>query len=130
LIVNLLLKDHWGRPRPSTLVEFGGSNHYVPPFIISDQCERNCSFSSGHGALGFWLVALALLAPARWTKPAIMIALLLGSVVGYIRIAQGGHFLSDVVVSALVTIVSSVWLHRILFLPRPQQSRKNNHFPD
>ncbi len=73
LVVNVILKDSWGRPRPSTIREFGGDKIFVPPMVMSDQCDRNCSFSSGHGALGFWPVALALLAPPpgarrRWPR--------------------------------------------------------------
>jgi hypothetical protein len=33
LIINLVLKDHWGRPRPRQIVEFGGRYEYVQPFV-------------------------------------------------------------------------------------------------
>jgi lipid A 4'-phosphatase len=114
VIVNLLLKDHWGRARPSQIVEFGGSAHFTPPLMMADQCTSNCSFSSGHGALGFWVIAFALLAPPRWRLLAVAAALAFGVLVGFVRIAQGGHFLSDVVVSALVVVGSTVWLKRAL----------------
>ena len=81
----------------------------------SDQCASNCSFSSGHGALGFWPVALALLAPPRRRPAVIAAALAFGTAVGVMRIAQGGHFLSDVVFSALLTIsVAEVLARRLL----------------
>lgn len=114
LIVNVVLKDNWGRPRPSTLRDFGGDNYYVPPLVLSDQCDNNCSFSSGHGALGFWPVALALLAPPPWRKWAVAAAMTFGAAVGFVRIAQGGHFFSDVVFSAVIVIATSLWLHRRL----------------
>lgn len=126
LVVNLILKENWGRPRPSTIQEFGGPNTYVPPFVISNQCSDNCSFSSGHGALGFWPVALALLAPPRWRRQAIAAALAFGIVVGFVRIAQGGHFLSDVVASAIITIGISIILYRWLIFPQNPRSSKNN----
>lgn len=117
LVVNVILKEHWGRPRPSTLIQFGGANTYVPPFVISDQCTSNCSFSSGHGALGFWVVAVAFLAPPAWRRGAIGAALLFGCAVGWVRIAQGGHFLSDVIVSAIITVSMTFGLYKLLIQP-------------
>jgi len=116
LVVNVVLKDHWGRPRPSTIAEFSGPNIYVPPFVPSGQCDDNCSFPSGHAALGFWMVAFALLAPPRRRQLSVALALLFGSLVGLARIAQGGHFLSDVLVSGLLVSGFCLWLHRGLIL--------------
>jgi lipid A 4'-phosphatase len=126
LIVNALLKDYWGRPRPSTLQQFGGSSTYVPPLIPSNQCDDNCSFASGHGALGFWPVALAFLAPPRWRPLAMAAALAFGAMVGYVRIAQGGHFVSDVAASAFITIGISRLLYMRFIRPVPRPSLKNN----
>lgn len=126
LVVNIILKDSWGRPRPSTIREFGGTDIYVPPLVMSDQCDRNCSFSSGHGALGFWPVALALLAPPAWRHAAVAAAVVFGAVVGFVRIAQGGHFLSDVVVSAIITVAIIRTFHKWLLAPPGAPSPKNN----
>jgi len=126
LVVNVALKDHMGRPRPSTIQEFGGPNTYVRPLIPSRQCDDNCSFASGHGALGFWPVALALLAPPRWRKAAIAAALAFGAVVGSVRIMQGGHFLSDVVAAAFITIGINLFLYKRLVVPKKVSSSKNN----
>lgn len=126
LVVNVILKDNWGRPRPSTIAEFGGPDTYVRPLVPSNQCDDNCSFSSGHGALGFWPVALALLAPPAWRPLAVGAAMAFGAVVGFVRIAQGGHFLSDVVFSALITIGISLWLYRRLILAPAALPQKNN----
>jgi lipid A 4'-phosphatase len=114
VIVNLLLKDFWGRARPSHLVQFGGKSHYTSPLLPTDQCLDNCSFSSGHAALAFWVVSFALLVPPAWRGRAIAAALGFGFAVGMVRVAQGGHFLSDVAYSgAIVTAVACV-LHRWL----------------
>ncbi|MFM9735641.1 phosphatase PAP2 family protein, partial [Streptomyces niveiscabiei] len=91
-------KDHWGRPRPEHIADFGGSAHYVPPLLPSRQCDRNCSFPSGHAAAGFWLISGAWVWTGhrrRWLTG----GLLFGAVIGLTRIAQGGHFLSDVLAS-------------------------------
>jgi len=124
LIVNVLLKENWGRPRPSTIRDFGGDNYYVPPLVLSDQCAGNCSFSSGHGALGFWPVAVALLAPSAWRGYAIAAALVFGAMVGFVRIAQGGHFFSDTVFSAVIVISVNLWLYRRLIAATEQSHGK------
>ncbi|MFX9123683.1 phosphatase PAP2 family protein, partial [Acinetobacter baumannii] len=86
------------------IADFGGSAHYVPPLLPSRQCDRNCSFPSGHAAAGFWLISGAWVWTGhrrRWLTG----GLLFGAVIGLTRIAQGGHFLSDVLASLTV-----VWL--------------------
>ena len=42
LMVNSLLKDHWGRARPSHIHEFGGEQIFTPAFFMSNQCRDNC----------------------------------------------------------------------------------------
>ena len=32
LVVNGILKDHWGRARPAEIIEFGGTAHFSPAF--------------------------------------------------------------------------------------------------
>lgn len=126
LVVNVVLKDNWGRPRPSTIQQFGGPNTYVPPLVPSRQCDDNCSFASGHGALGFWPVGLALLAPRRWRRAALTAAFSFGVMVGTVRIIQGGHFLSDVVAAAFITIGINALLYQRLVAPEKRPSLKNN----
>ena len=126
LVINTLLKDNWGRPRPSTIVEFFGTNHYVPPLLPSDQCPENCSFPSGHAALGFWLVAFAFVAPPRWRRPAVLAALAFGGFVGAVRIAQGGHFLSDVVFSGVIVVGLTRGLYVLMVAPYEILTQKNN----
>jgi lipid A 4'-phosphatase len=93
LLVNTVFKEEWGRARPREVVEFGGSQEFSGAFVISNQCATNCSFVSGHAAMGFYLLALAWVLRRYW----LWLGLLLGSVVGLGRLLQGGHFLSDVI---------------------------------
>lgn len=110
LIVNSALKDHWGRARPGQIVEFGGGKRFTPALVPSDQCERNCSFPAGHPAIGFYFVSFAFLIPAaRRRRRVFGAALLAGTLIGLMRMAQGAHFLSDVVFSGLI-VVGSSWL--------------------
>lgn len=115
LVVNSLLKEWWGRARPSQIVEFGGEALFSPALLLSDQCAGNCSFASGHGALGFWVVAFAMLAPSPWRPAAMAAALSFGFLIGMVRVAQGGHFLSDVVFAGVITVGITMLLHRLLY---------------
>ena len=119
LVVNVVFKDHWGRARPRDVVEFGGTKAFTPAFVISDQCPKNCSFVAGHPSMAFAMVALVLVAARpRRRRRAWLIALVVavGMVVGFGRIMQGGHFLSDVVFSAIFTVAVAVGLYRLFGL--------------
>lgn len=95
LLVNAVLKDNSiGRARPSQVAQFGGERTFTPAFVYSGQCERNCSFVSGHGSMGFWFIGLGWLLRSR---AAFLAGLSIGVAVGFTRIAQGGHFFSDTV---------------------------------
>jgi lipid A 4'-phosphatase len=117
ILTNVVLKDHWGRARPAQIVQFGGTRDFTPAAIPANQCERNCSFTSGHAALGFYFVSFAFLARTRrgrWAGQAA--AIVLGAIFGLARIAQGGHFLSDVVVSGLVVYATSWALYEAMMV--------------
>lgn len=118
LVVNALLKENWGRPRPAQIEDFGGTNRFAPPFLMSDQCARNCSFVSGEAAAAFSLVALGLALPRRSrVRPAALVAagLAFGAAAGFVRIMQGGHFLSDVVYAGLITCFVCAALYGLFF---------------
>lgn len=115
LIVNTLLKDHWGRARPSQVEAFGGTRQFTPAPLPAIQCERNCAFVSGHAALGFSLVSFAFLAAPGWQRrTAVAAAIGFGGLVGLGRIAAGGHFLSDVIYAGLIVFATSWLLHHRL----------------
>jgi lipid A 4'-phosphatase len=110
LVANIGLKDHWGRARPATVVEFGGTRIFTSVPTISKECDRNCSFVSGEASSIFMLFfAAAFLFPwnARlfWAGGVVC-----GSLAGLIRMAQGGHFLSDVIFAGLFMAVTAAAL--------------------
>ena len=116
LLVHEALKNRVGRPRPEQVVQMGGNAPYVPVYAVSGWCERNCSFVSGHAAIGFSVVGLGMWAPRRQRRRWWLAGMLLGAGIGWVRIAQGGHFLSDIVFSGLVVWGSAIlirwgWLH-------------------
>jgi lipid A 4'-phosphatase len=117
LLVNAVLKDHWGRARPAQVTEFAGTQHFTPALVPADQCVRNCSFPAGHPAIGFYLVSFAfLVGDAKRRRIAEAAAIATGALIGLARMAQGGHFLSDVVFSGLLVYGTSWLLYRAIIL--------------
>jgi lipid A 4'-phosphatase len=105
LIVNLGLKDHWGRPRPYQTQDLGGQDPFRPWYELDGACKRNCSFVSGEAATGFWMVAPASVLPPPWRAPAIVAAFAFGAGASLLRLAFGGHYLSDVLLGGLITLI-------------------------
>jgi lipid A 4'-phosphatase len=116
VITNVIFKDHWGRARPSQIVEFGGERSFSPAFAISDQCRKNCSFFSGDASAAFGYLSFALLAKRR-RAAAVGAALVFGGVIGAIRMMQGAHFLSDVAFAGIFTSMIVVALDWALLSP-------------
>jgi membrane-associated phospholipid phosphatase len=117
LIINLSLKDHWHRPRPVQTQEFGGPNEFRPWYDESGACKKNCSFVSGEAATGFWMVAPASVLPEPWRPPAIVAAFAFGLGASLLRMAFGGHYLSDVLLGGLITLIV-IEIARMVIWPR------------
>ncbi len=115
LMVNGILKEHWGRPRPVHVDTFGGSHVFKPWYRSDGTCPTNCSFVSGEGALGFWLVAPASLVPGPAGAVAMVAAVSFGALAGGLRIAFGGHFFTDVVFSGVLVILLIAATRWLLF---------------
>lgn len=119
LITNGLFKEFSGRARPAQVTEFGGPKQFTAAFTPANQCATNCSFVSGHAATGFYLVTFALLmTPGLRRRAAIAGAVAAGSLFGLARMAEGGHWLSDVVFSGLINIAVAWALYHWLILRR------------
>ncbi len=113
LVVNTVFKDHWGRARPAQVIQFGGDKRFSPAFVPSDQCDTNCSFPAGDPAVGFFFVSAGFLIPTPGRRRlAIVGAIGLGGMLGLARMAQGGHFLSDVLASGFFVWATCWLLHR------------------
>jgi membrane-associated phospholipid phosphatase len=115
LIVNLGLKDHWHRPRPAQTQEFNGPNPFKPWYEDDGACKKNCSFVSGEAATGFWMVAPATVLPSPWQGPAVVAAFVFGIGASLLRLAFGGHYLSDVLLGGLVTLIVIEIARRIIW---------------
>ena len=98
-IINLTFKNFWGRARPNEVLDFGGSGIFTPWYQITDQCMNNCSFVSGDASVGFALIIFYFLINR---KAYLWIALLFGFGLGQLRIMEGGHFISDIVLAGVI----------------------------
>jgi lipid A 4'-phosphatase len=119
LLVNLVLKDHWDRPRPRDIMEFGGPLHYRPAPLPGG--EGGASFPCGHCSVGFLYAAGWWVWKRRrpaWARASLAVGLVAGLALGLGRMAAGGHFLSDVIWSALLALgVAHVLYYDLLRLP-------------
>ncbi len=99
LVVNILLKNLWGRTRPNDIFQFGGTDAFSPWYKLGDVCVSNCSFVSGDASVGFALLVFYFITKKIFY---IYLSVACGLCLGIIRIIAGGHFLSDVVFSQIV----------------------------
>ena len=54
LVVNFIFKDHYGRPRPREVAEFGGQQRYLDVWVPGS--EAGHSFPSGHCSIAFYVL--------------------------------------------------------------------------
>lgn len=112
LLVNHIFKENFGRARPAQITNFNGPKNFTKAFWISNECEHNCSFSSGHAAMGYSFTCLAYVFPPIFFSRIYSSALILGSLVGISRILMGGHFFTDVLASCFVVLI----INHLLYL--------------
>ncbi len=128
LLVNGILKEGWGRPRPREVVDFGGRERFEE-VLEHDPASGGKSFPCGHATMGFYFCAFLYLFHREKRKLGWLLAafgVVLGVLLGIARMAQGGHFASDVLWSwGCVTVVAAglsylLGLHRsIQYTPNP-----------
>ncbi len=120
VITNGVLKESWGRPRPRELVEFGGRSEFEPVFSY-DPSSEGLSFPCGHATMGFFFLAGYFLFRRHRCGLAdgfLFGGLVAGGLIGIARMAQGGHFFSDVVWAAVVCWYTPIGLYYGLGLDR------------
>ena len=120
LIVNATFKDHWGRPRPRQVKEFGGQWEFKQVWEQGVP-GKGKSFPCGHCSMGFYFIALYYALKRKKRKLAYLsigLSLFLGIIIGFARIAQGGHFLSDVLWAwGFTSLTASILYYFILKIP-------------
>jgi lipid A 4'-phosphatase len=126
VFVHALFKEQWGRPRPKESIEFGGDQpfrpYYVPNFF--DRVRPYKSFACGHCTMGFYFFCVMWLGydyKKRWLFwTGLGLALGFGFLLSWLRIAQGGHFFTDALVSAIVMWLTALLLYLYLFKPKTE----------
>lgn len=100
LLVNVVFKENLGRPRPREVTDFNG-NYAYHQFWEPGPTSTNSSFPSGHAAIAFSTMGPWFLIRRRGNRKLeygiLGASICWGGVVGYARIYQGAHFLSDIV---------------------------------
>ncbi len=129
LVVNLILKDHWGRPRPREVIEFNGDYQYQPPWVRTNTGKK--SFVCGHCSAGYMFFSLYFVL-SKGRHIALILTLVYSILMGLARMSAGGHFISDIVWSGIVVFFLCWIFYYILFrefkaMPENQQSALKTH---
>ena len=120
LVVNTVFKEHWGRPRPADIVNFGGTETFRQVWE-KGEVGQGKSFPSGHASVGFFLFAPFFILKKSHRKAAITflcLGIAYGLFMGAGRIIQGGHFLTDVIWSGVIVYITGHILYFIFRFDR------------
>lgn len=118
VLVHIVAKEMWGRPRPRQVENYGGNQPYRPIWKPEyNPPEPSKSFSCGHCTLGFVFFALYVIGVRLRSRflqvMGLALAFFIGFLFGFVRMAQGAHFFSDVLFSAYfmwIAALVSDWL--------------------
>jgi lipid A 4'-phosphatase len=116
ILVNVVLKEYWGRWRPRDIFELGGREIFTPVLATDGTCVDNCSFVSGEVASMVMLFMALAFATRHWRPIHYGLAVLLGLISAFIRVGQGGHFLSDAIFAGVLMALLAAALHAWFFL--------------
>jgi membrane-associated PAP2 superfamily phosphatase len=123
LAANAIFKEHWSRPRPSHVTQFGGPAQFVAWWDPRGTCQRNCSFFSGEVSAAAWTMGPAVLASGAAGAVAIVAAVVFTIAIAVVRMAQGGHFFSDAAFAALFTWLTLWIAYGLCYLRAPKIPR-------
>lgn len=98
--VNSLLKAHWGRPRPNQVDLFGGHvPFYKVPLLPTGLEAQYAGYVSGHAALAFFVTMIGVFVDQQRQRFWILMGFSYWAIVALVRVVEGGHFLSDVLLA-------------------------------
>jgi membrane-associated phospholipid phosphatase len=115
-----LIKMLVARARPTALQEFGGNAFFTPPWQITDQCARHCSFISGESASAFALLTLIVFVKPKYWIVYLVAMGILAAAFSFTRVLHGAHFFSDVIIAWNVMLVIAVLLWQKFSRSAPQ----------
>ncbi|MBC8257471.1 MAG: phosphatase PAP2 family protein [SAR324 cluster bacterium] len=123
-LVNIVLKDHTGRPRPREIVQFNGNWDYKP-VLEKGTPGRGHSFPCGHCSIAFTLTSGVVFwqRSRKFALTSLVLGLTYGILMSSARIVQGGHFLSDAFWALGIVWLTLLSLYYFVFQP-PQTENK------
>ena len=95
------MKDNWGRPRPYQVLR--DNEEFRPMYSPNFGDSADNSFPCGHATIGFFIGVPFLVCGRR--RRGLAVSIIGGGFIGFIRILQGGHYLTDVIFSGII-----IWL--------------------
>lgn len=120
ILVSGVFKEVWGRARPRQIERFGGIEPFRPFYspIFSTGGSPYKSFPSGHATMGFLFLSLAFVGAREKSRFLYVMGIVLGLgggvLLSYVRMAQGGHFFSDILAAGLLMwLVALVCCHLV-----------------
>lgn len=121
LLVNGILKEHWGRPRPRYTEPFGGEMRFE--YICQEGFRgEGKSFPCGHCSIGFFLLTPFFIF-RKQRRGLALFFLGLGTGYGLLmsitRMAAGGHFASDALWAGGIVYLVGLGTYYVMGLNRP-----------
>jgi lipid A 4'-phosphatase len=119
ILVNCVLKEYWGRPRPADIVAFDGKSNYREAWQPGGPGSGK-SFTCGHCAMAFSMTSGAAFYPLHpaLAVGSVVVGVSYGVIMSVARIAQGGHFATDTLWSgAIVFTVLAALYYLVLRVP-------------
>ncbi|MBT5717516.1 MAG: phosphatase PAP2 family protein [Opitutae bacterium] len=110
IMVNMVGKELWGRPRPVNCIDFGGE-HQFKHVSEPSYSNHHKSFPSGHAASGFHLCALSIYFRKKWKFYSFCTFACWGILISTARLLQGGHFISDIFGAIILVALTFVLLY-------------------
>jgi lipid A 4'-phosphatase len=120
ILVHWVMKPVWERARPVNVTEFGGTYEFTD-FYHAGAGQDGKSFPSGHASMAFSIVALAYMVRESRRKKVLVVTIIYGVIASLCRVWQGGHYLSDVTFSAILTLWTILLLKQF-YLGRPSKN--------
>lgn len=121
ILIEYGVKEIWLRPRPEQTILFGGTQSFLALFQSLPKGNFH-SFVSGHTSVWFGLICIGYTVFPQHRPFWIIISLLLGCCMAFLRICVGAHFLSDTIFAGLFVCTACVILDVIVQI---FQNRKN-----
>ena len=116
VVSDFLIKDTFKRSRPGkVLIQ---AEAYTPPFSVGN-CSKNCSFISGEVAFATAFFAFLIFVPRR-RKGLVSLGMSVWvCLVSWMRMAQIGHYFSDVLFAIVFTLIVLEILRHVFRMDLP-----------